>query len=113
MLPLLHTLSGSGSHDREIGQPRQENGSNGRQNGPPVIDIQDAGDAGRASRPKRGVGARVGKRENDGDGGLHGEVDGEDLGHESGELRTREDLKGDDPADEGLCWGWRLVIGGG
>lgn len=103
MLPLLHTLGSSRSDHCEIGNTRQEDGGNGGQNQPPVIRVQNADDPSGTSRSKRRCGAGVGQGEDDRDGGLHGEVDGEDLGHERGELRAGEDLEGDDASYEGLC----------
>lgn len=102
MLPLPHTLGSSRSHHSQVGNTGQKNGSNGGQNRPPVIRVQNAGDPSGTSGPKRRGGAGIGQGENDGDGSLHGEVDGEDLGHEGGELRAGEDLEGDDASYEGL-----------
>ena len=109
MLPLHHTLGSSGPNHGKVGQAGKEDGSNGGQNRPPIIRVQNAGDPSCSRGSECGGSRGVGKGKNDGDGGLDGEVDGEDLGHERGKLRAGKDLEGNDATHERLCWVRRLV----
>lgn len=98
-LAIPHRLRRGRSDEGHVSQTRHEHGRQRGQDAPPVRRVEHAGDAGRAAaegRPAAGVGQGEDRR----DGGLHAEVDGEELRLEGGELRPVEHLEGDDAVDE-------------
>jgi len=106
-LPLVHALCRRGPDDEQVGQAGHKDGGDGDQDAPGVGRVEHAGDAaGDVGAEQTALPARVGQGQDDGQGRLHGEVDGEDLGHEGRELGPLEDLEGHDAAYEGLVWGW-------
>lgn len=89
MFPLPHRLRRRRSDQYQIRQPGHKHDHDGREDVQTVRRVQDAGDAGRGCARADGCGAlfaREGQGQHHGQGGLHGEVDGEEGGLEGGEL---------------------------
>lgn len=93
---LRHDVGGRGQQNHEVEQSRREHGGNGRQRRPPVRGGQQAVEAQEGRVPRVGDGQHHGRR------GLEGEVDGEELRLDGGELRALQGLEHDNAADEGL-----------
>lgn len=98
-LPLIHGLGRGRTDYRQVGQTSREDDGDGGQHAPSVGRFQDTGDP---RGDAAGAAPRVGQGHDHREGGLHGKVNGENVGHQGGELGTGEDPEGDDPADEGL-----------
>ena len=108
MFPLLHDLRRRGAQVKPVDQTRGKD-RHDRDEGATAAgfgeEAAESGGSGETGEGSAGAGAGVGEGQQDGQGALQAEVDGEDGRLETGELGARQAAVGDDAVDEGLVDG--------
>jgi hypothetical protein len=103
-LALAHGARRGRADDEQVEQRGDEDGGEGVEDRGAVFGGENAGEGG----GQEGRCGRVGQCDENGEGSLQREVDGEEALLEGGELGAREGAEGDDAADERLR-GWQVL----